>query len=65
MDRFMPSEELARDRRFKRAKSGNTLLRSLPDDVNVIVKIFEQVAPKIRQRIEGTKLEEVFDDCFP
>ena len=65
MDRFMPHQELARDRRFKRANSGNTLLQSLPDDVDTIVRIFEQIAPKIRRRLEGTALEEVFDELGP
>jgi len=46
--RFMSHEELARDRRFKRAQTRNMLLQSLPDDVDAIVRIFETVAPKIR-----------------
>jgi hypothetical protein len=65
MDRFMPHQDLARDSRFKRANSGNTLLRSLPDDVDAVVRIFEQIAPKIRERIAGTALEEVFDELGP
>jgi uncharacterized ferritin-like protein (DUF455 family) len=65
MDRFMDHESLARDSRFKRTKSRNQLLQSLPDDVDTIVRIFEQIAPKIRERIEGTALESVFDDLGP
>ncbi|MBW2397311.1 MAG: DUF455 family protein [Deltaproteobacteria bacterium] len=65
MDRFMNHEGLARDRRFKRANTRNQLLQSLPDDVDTIVRIFEQIAPKIRERIAGTALEPVFDDLGP
>jgi len=63
--RFMSHDELARDRRFKRAQTRNMLLQSLPDDVDAIVKIFETVAPKIRERVSGTALESVFDDLGP
>jgi uncharacterized ferritin-like protein (DUF455 family) len=62
---FLPSEELARDRRFKRSQSRNELFRTLPDDVPSIVRILEEVAPKIRARVEGTVLEAVFDDLGP
>ena len=65
MKRFMPHDELARDRRFKRAHNRNALLQSLPDDVNAIVKIFETIAPKLRARVAGTALEAVFDDLGP
>lgn len=65
MKRFMGHSELARDRRFKRARNRNQLLQSLPDDVDAIVKIFEAIAPKLRQRVEGTSLEAVFDDLGP
>ena len=65
MKRFISHEELARDRRFKRARNGNALLQSLPDDVDQIVQIFESIAPKIRQRVAGTSLEAVFDDLGP
>ncbi len=65
MERFMSHEGLARDRRFKRADNRNQLIRSLPDDVQEIVRIFEKIAPKIRKRIEGTELEAVFDDLGP
>ncbi|MAJ61167.1 MAG: hypothetical protein CBC48_15100 [bacterium TMED88] len=65
MKRFISHEELARDRRFKRARNGNALLQSLPDDVDQIVQIFESIAPKLRQRVAGTSLEAVFDDLGP
>jgi uncharacterized ferritin-like protein (DUF455 family) len=65
MERFMSHEGLARDRRFKRADNRNQLMRSLPDDVQEIVRIFEKIGPKIRQRIEGTELEAVYDELGP
>lgn len=65
MDRFMSHEHLARDRRFKRANSRNQVMQSLPDDVGEIVRIFETIAPKLRARVEGTSLEEVFDELGP
>jgi len=63
--RFIDHTELARDRRFKRSGSRNELLRSLPDDADVIARVLEQVAPRIRERVEGTALEPVFDDLGP
>ncbi|MDJ0865390.1 MAG: DUF455 family protein [Myxococcota bacterium] len=65
MKRFLPHEELARDRRFRRSRTRNELLRSLPDDVPTIVRTLEQVAPKIRARVAGTALEPVFDELGP
>lgn len=65
MKRFMEAEELARDRRFKRTRSQNRLMQSLPDDVDGIVRVFELVADKIRDRVEGTGLEAVYDDLGP
>jgi uncharacterized ferritin-like protein (DUF455 family) len=65
MDRFIGPEQLARDSRFKRADNRNQLVRSLPEDLGEIVRIFEKIAPKIRSRIEGTPLEKVFDDLGP
>jgi uncharacterized ferritin-like protein (DUF455 family) len=56
---------LARDRRFKRADNRNQLMRSLPDDVQEIVRIFEKIGPKIRKRIEGTELVAVYDELGP
>jgi len=63
--RFISHDELARDRRFKRVQTRNELLASLPDDVEAIVRVFEQIAPKLRARVEGTELEAVFDDLGP
>ena len=65
MKRFMESSDLARDRRFKRSRSQNTLMQSLPDDVDEIVRIFESIREKIRERITGTILEDVYDDLGP
>jgi uncharacterized ferritin-like protein (DUF455 family) len=65
MERFMSHEHLARDRRFKRADNRNQLMRTLPDDVVEIVRIFERIAHKIRQRIEGTELVAVYDELGP
>ena len=65
MKRFISHEELARDRRFKRANSRNQLLRSLPDDVDTIVEVLEKVGPKIRERVRGTALEQVYDELGP
>jgi len=65
MRRFLPHDELARDRRFKRARSRNQLFRSLPDDVDTVVRVLEEIAPRIRERVEGTALEPVFDELGP
>ena len=65
MRRFISHEELARDRRFKRANSRNILMPSLPDDVDSIVRVFETIAPKLRERVVGTELEQVFDELGP
>ena len=65
MKRFIPHSELARDSRFKRVHPRNRLLQSLPDDALEIVKVFEQIAPKLRQRVEGTELEAVYDELGP
>ena len=65
MRRFISHDELARDRRFKRANSRNVLLQSLPDEVDAIVRVFETVAPKLRERVAGTELEQVFDELGP
>jgi len=65
MERFMSHKHLARDRRFKRMENRNQLMRSLPNDVGEIVRIFEKVGPKIRTRIAGTALEAVYDELGP
>ena len=65
MKRFIEADELARDSRFKRAKSGNTLIRNLPDDVDEIVRVFEAIGPKIKERVVGTGLETIYDELGP
>ncbi len=65
MKRFITGDNLARDRRFKRTRNRGSLVASLPDDVNAIVRALEEAAPVIRQRVEGTALEEVFDELGP
>ena len=65
MKRFISHEDLARDRRFKRTRSRNQLLSTLPDDVDAIIRLLEKVAPKIRERLAGTALEPVFDELGP
>ncbi|MGH0032423.1 MAG: hypothetical protein ACQGVC_21745, partial [Myxococcota bacterium] len=65
MERFISHEELARDSRFRRSRSRNELFRSLPDDAPTIARVLETIAPKIRERIEGTALEQVFDELGP
>jgi uncharacterized ferritin-like protein (DUF455 family) len=63
--RFISHDELARDSRFSRLRSRNQLFRSLPDDVNEIVKVFETIGPKIRKRVVGTPLERAYDELGP
>lgn len=65
MKRFMEHAELARDSRFKRNHTQNQLLSALPNDVDGIVRLFEAVAPKIRERVAGTALEAVYDEVGP
>ncbi len=65
MERFMSHQHLARDSRFRRADNRNQLMRSLPDDVSEIVRVFEKIAPKIFARIEGTTLEGVYRELGP
>ncbi len=61
----MDHGDLARDSRFKRAENRNQLLQGLPDDVTAIVRIFEKIEPKIRERVAGTALEPVFEEMGP
>jgi uncharacterized ferritin-like protein (DUF455 family) len=63
--RFIEPHELARDSRFKRAKSGNGLIRNLPDDVDEIVRVLELIGPKVRERVVGTSLEAIYDELGP
>ena len=65
MKRFIQPSELARDRRFKRANTRNQLVPSLPNDPEQIASVLEAIGPKIRQRVEGTALEPVYDELGP
>jgi uncharacterized ferritin-like protein (DUF455 family) len=65
MKRFIAHTELARDRRFLRNNATNALFRNLPDDVDAIVGMVEQLAPVIEQRVRGTGLEPVFERLGP
>ncbi len=65
MKRFIAPEELARDRRFTRTHARNRLIRSLPDEVDDVVRVLEQVAPKIEERVRGTALEPAYDELGP
>ena len=65
MKRFIPPDELARDSRFKRARTANQLLPSLPDDAEKIAAVLEAIGPKLRARVEGTALEPVYDELGP
>ncbi len=65
MKRLISHEELARDRRFRRVQSRNTLLRSLPDDAIGVAKVLEKIAPSIQTRVQGTELEKAYDEMGP
>ncbi len=65
MERFIRPEKLARDRRFKRVSSKQTLVASLPDDVDTVVRVMEQVAPRLEERVRGTALEDAFERLGP
>jgi uncharacterized ferritin-like protein (DUF455 family) len=65
MKRLIDPDELARDRRFVRAKSRNTLLETMPDDVDAIVELMEKVGPKLADRVRGTALEEMYERMGP
>lgn len=66
MKRFIDHEELARDSRFVRQDNAQaTVLASLPDDVDVVVNLFEQFTPAIEASIRGTAAEPLFDEYGP
>jgi len=65
LKRFISHDELARDSRFARLRARNQLFRSLPDDVNEIVRVLEKIGPKIRKRVAGTPLEKAYDELGP
>ena len=66
MKRFIDPQELARDSRFVRQDNAQaTVLASLPDDVDVVVNLFEQFTPAIEASIRGTAAEPLFDEYGP
>ncbi len=66
MKRFIDPQELARDSRFVRQDNAQaTVLASLPDDVDVVVNLFEQFTPAIESSIRGTAAEPLFDEYGP
>ncbi|NRA01884.1 MAG: DUF455 family protein [Myxococcales bacterium] len=65
MKQFIDHTELARDRRFVRNNATNQLFLNLPDDQELIIKLVEELAPVIQERVRGTPLEEVFDRLGP
>jgi uncharacterized ferritin-like protein (DUF455 family) len=66
MRRFIPHSELARDRRFVRQDNAiSTVLSQLPDDVNVVVEVFDKFAPMIERSVQGTAAEPLFEAYGP
>jgi uncharacterized ferritin-like protein (DUF455 family) len=66
MRRFIHHSELARDSRFVRQDNAQaTVLSSLPDDVDAVVKVFEQFAPMIEASVKGTAAEPLFEAYGP
>ncbi len=60
MKRFIDHTELARDRRFVRSNNQGGLMRNLPDDVDAVVEMLEQMAPALAERVKGTPFEEAY-----
>ena len=66
MRRFIQHHELARDSRFVRQDNAQaTVLSSLPDDVDAVVKVFEQFSPMIEASVRGTAAEPLFEAYGP
>ena len=66
MKKFIDHQELARDSRFVRQDNAQaTVLAGLPDDVDVVVDIFEKFTPIIETTIRGTSAEPLFDEYGP
>jgi uncharacterized ferritin-like protein (DUF455 family) len=66
MRRFIHHSELARDSRFVRQDNAQaTVLSTLPDDVDAVVKVFEQFAPMIEASVKGTAAEPLFEAYGP
>jgi uncharacterized ferritin-like protein (DUF455 family) len=66
MRRFIHHSELARDSRFVRQDNAQaTVLSQLPDDVDAVVKVFEQFGPMIEASVKGSAAEPLFDAYGP
>ena len=66
MKRFIHHSELARDRRFIRQDNAqSTVLSQLPDDVDAVVKVFEQFDPMIAESVRGTAAEPLYEAYGP
>ena len=66
MRRFIEHWELARDARFVRQDNAQaTVLSQLPDEVDVVVDVFEKFAPMIEQSVRGTAAEPLYDTYGP
>ena len=63
MKRFIHFDELARDSRFVRQDSAaSNLMTLLPDDVDVVVEVFEKFAPLIEEAARGTAAEPLYEE---
>jgi uncharacterized ferritin-like protein (DUF455 family) len=66
MKKFIQHEELARDSRFVRQDNAQaTVLATLPDEVAVVVDVFEQFSPMIEASVRGTAAEPLFEEYGP
>ena len=66
MKRFIEPDELARDSRFVRQDNAlSSVLSELPDDVDVVVKVFEQFTPMIEKSVQGTAAQPLFEAHGP
>ncbi len=66
MKRFIEPNELARDSRFVRQDNAiSTVLSSLPDDVDVVVEIFDKFTPMIEKSVQGTAAQPLFEAYGP
>lgn len=66
MKRFIHYDELARDSRFIRQDSAaNNLMALLPDDVDVVVDVFEKFGPLIEAAARGTAAEPLYEEFGP
>ena len=66
MRRFISHSELARDSRFVRQDNAQaTVLSTMPDDVDTVVRVFEQFSPAIEASVKGTAAEPLFEAYGP